>query len=76
MKKLTAKQTNLLNLVKRNSGANTHQLAQARKDRQAYESNLRDRLFTLSRLGLVRSEEKFSPNHASWVIERKWFAVQ
>ena len=53
---MTAYQTSLLNELKfllANGPKNTHQLAQLRGDYQAYESNLRDRLFRLADRGLL-----------------------
>lgn len=47
MRKLTGLQLSLLQLVKDHNNSNTHQLATYNGDRQAYESNLRDRLFRL-----------------------------
>ena len=47
MKKLTNKQINLLATLAKFNNSNTHELAYYRGDRQAYESNLRDRLFRL-----------------------------
>lgn len=72
MKKLTTKQSSLLSLVKNFSGSNTHELAQLRGDRQAYESNLRDRLFNLEKLGLIKSVETKSVKNPHWVISRVW----
>ncbi len=75
MRKLSALQKEALDVVTRHSGLTTHQLNTILKNRQSYESNLRDRLFNLASKGLVRYEEKRSENHAHWVIARRWFAV-
>lgn len=49
---------------------NTHQIAQARGDRQSYESYLRDRLYRLEAAGLIRSEARKGKGGA--VRSRTW----
>jgi hypothetical protein len=70
VKNLTDYQKRLLAEIKANPGLTTAGLRRLRGDRQAYESNLRDRLFRLAEKGLLRYEEK---NGRSAVIERRWF---
>ncbi len=74
MRRLSENQKRLLQLVRKNPGLNTSQLATLRRDWQAYESYLRDRLFRLADRGLVRFEER--QGNEGWVIERKWFPAE
>ena len=71
MKKLNQEQKDLLTLVASNPGLNTSDYASLRGDKQAYESNLRDRLFTLRERGEVRCIECVSSPR--WVVERRWY---
>jgi len=68
------RQKELLQLVKNNQGCNTHQLAQLRGDRQAYETYLRDRLFTLVSKGKLRYEEVYG--ECGFVIQRCWYITE
>lgn len=72
LKTLTNKQTALLNLVRANPGQTTAALRRLNGDRQAYETNLRDRLFRLAERGLIRFDEKLGKNDLI-VVERRWF---
>jgi len=72
LRTLTNKQFVLLSLVKLNPGQTTAALRRLNGDRQAYESNLRDRLFRLAERGLIRFEEKRGM-HGLIVVERRWF---
>jgi hypothetical protein len=74
MRKLTKRQEGLLAIVRENPGLNTHRLAQLCGHRQAYESCLRDRLFTLAERGLVQAVEKKGA-YERWVVERRWYPV-
>ena len=53
--KLTKQQAGLLEILAEKGSVNTHQLAVHLGHRQAYETNLRDRLFRLESRGLVAS---------------------
>ena len=67
--RLTASQQELvseLRSILASGPRNTHQIAQARGDYQAYESHLRDRLFRLEAAGLVVS--KNTPRGRFWSL--------
>ncbi len=73
--RLTETQLGLLNQLRdilANGPKNTHQIAQARGDRQAYESYLRNRLFRLVHAGLLDVQTTQCSPDSGWVIERKW----
>ena len=53
--KITKRQAGLLEILAETGSVNTHQLAVHIGHRQAYETNLRDRLFRLESRGLVAS---------------------
>lgn len=72
---ITARQLFLLHVVRRHSGANTHQICDAVNGwHQAYESSLRDRLFTLEAYGLVKSFER--KGRRGQVVARTWHLTQ
>jgi len=73
MKNLTAKQASLLLRVINNPGLNTHQIAELRGDRQAYESCLRDRLFTLASYGVIREISGVGLRFG--VEQRRWYPI-
>jgi len=69
MKKLNKRQQNLLSQLHEHGPCNTHQLAVARGDQQAYESHLRDRLLRLYERGAIWYEEVWVGTR---VVERIW----
>ena len=72
MIKLNNKQIALLGLLATYTDKNTHELATIRRDRQAFESNLRDRLFRLEKNGLVKSTSIVSTKNPNWTVKRFW----
>lgn len=74
-KTITKRQLFLLHVVRRRNGQNTHGINAAFGGNSAYESNLRDRLYTLESYGLVKSFER-KGKRTSHVVARNWYLTQ
>ena len=77
--KLTKYQKELLNDLIGILPANTHKIAVELGHSQAYETPLRNRLFTLAERGLLEYKEKKGPAGActsrTWISKRTWGAA-
>lgn len=74
MQRLTSYQCDLLSdlqTILADGPKNTHRIAVARGDRQAYETNLRNRLFVLADKGYL-TVETMPCQCYGWAAERRW----